>query len=258
MAQTASQLASIQSLLRLKSPSNVQALPSKRSLDVVSGMDDFAPDPDSPELKMAQEGIARKTGMGFSREALRGDIMGKVKQVLGLQQIEHQQEMEKAVVPEQIRGEYGVKQAETGAKALADRLKFSQDAIGQRQEANQAAIMDRLNVTQGAQNARQEDAQAFKAGNVNPAAITAIANERKAIAAAQAKNAPNALMKMFGRSNPYDAQLETFDNTLGYAQKILREHPNASAEEALAAMGQQPSPDELGQIQKFLLLLRGH
>lgn len=184
--------------------------------------------------------------------------MQALRRSLRLDDRQHQQEMEKAVVPEQIRGEYGVRQAETTGKALADRLQYTQNEQDQRTRFIQDQTTARTGLVQAGQGARQDDAQAFKAGNVNPAAMTAIANERKAIAAAQAKNAPNALMRMLGKSDPYQAQLETFDNTLGYAQKILREHPEASAEEALAAMGQQPSPDELGQIQKFLLLLRGH
>lgn len=255
---------SMRSLLRLQSPTNVGAASgnpfmARRQSEIASGADEMLPDGDSPGLMIEQENIAKGTGMGVSRDALRGDVLTQLKQKLGLMDREAAHELDQAVIPEQVRGEYGVRAAEASGRAAADRLRYTQEQISGRQEQNQGEIMARLDKTLGAQGARQEDAQAFKRGQTNPGALTAIARERQALAAAVAKSEPGALGKLFQRTNPRSAELESFDGALGAAQQIVSQFPDASAEDGLAQLGEnQLTPEEIGQVQKFLLLLRGH
>lgn len=178
-------MGSLQTLLRMKSPTNLAAPRSQNELDVLTGNDQWMPEGDSPELKVAQEGLARQTGMGFSRDALRGDILSKIKQKLGLQQIEHEQDLESKIQPEIVRGEYGVRAATEAGRAAADRLQYTQGQINSRAEQNQAAIMDRLQATQNGLNTRQEDSQTFRAEHPSGAAATVPAQLYKGVETAR-------------------------------------------------------------------------
>lgn len=253
-----------QAMARLRamvSPQNMSAPKdaylARRTADITSGYDDMVPDADSAEMKLAQIQTQRDTGVGFSRDDLRRGPMAALRQKFGLNQQANDARLQQV----QAAGDADVEAAKVGAEAAADRLSYTQGQITSRQDANQAAIMERLNRTQSGQNARQEDQQAFRRSmtpQVNPSTTNLIARQRAALQAQIAKSEPGPVAKMFRRTNPRAAELEMFDNTLAYAQKIANEMPDASAEEALAAMGQtNVSPEELGQIQQFLLMLKG-
>lgn len=122
---------------------------SKRSLDVVTGMDAFEP----TDLELQDEQVARgqasygETGgsYGFipSRESLRESKMQELRRALGLSGIQHQQEMEKELLPIQVKGQYDV-----AASQNADLIKFLM------QNANNEASMNRLGVQQGGMDRR--------------------------------------------------------------------------------------------------------
>jgi hypothetical protein len=167
-------------LQKLRSVSNMNPTGDnyfdKRKQQIVGGEDALAPAPLEQlqtQLELGDQGI------GVSRDQISDSGISLLRRKLGLQAIQHQQEMEKETQPEIIKGEYGVRAQEAGAKALADRLKFNSDATSARQEDNQAAIMARLDKTIGAQGARQEDAQQYKTDHtpapaVNPALYSAV------------------------------------------------------------------------------------
>lgn len=262
-------LAALQTLMRMQSPSNMtptdDPFVDKRRAAILSGEDDLLA-PSDDELIGAQSdpgvGVVGSPGgytATLSRDSLRDTAMGTLRKKLGLQEIAHKQDLESKILPEQVKGQYQIRAAQESAKALGDRLAYSQNAQDQRSQQNQAAIMDRLNTSLGAQQARQDDAQQFKAGQVNPTAMAAIARERQALATQVQKQAPGTVMSFLGKKNPAQAQLDAFDNTLAYAQKMAQMPGVASAEDGLAQMGVTgATPDEIGQINKFLLLLRGH
>ena len=245
-------------LQRLRSMSNVAPeggsdYLARRTSDIHSGMDEMIPDADSADFKMAQAEIQKNLGIGVSRDELRRTPMALLRQKFGLNQQANDAKLREV----ETEGAADIEQARVGANAAADRLSYTQGQINQRQDANQAAIMDRLERTQSGQDNRQQVAIGAKP-KVAPASTNMIARERQALAAAVAKEEPGAIGKFLRRTNPRAAELENFDNTLQWAQKIANEMPEASAEEALAAMGQaNVSPEELGQIQKFLLMLKG-
>ena len=251
--------AALAQLLKLQSPTNVGAL-SSRGLDIASGMEDFAPT--ESELGTMQEQDTLQSGpYGYSapKEEYRADSMSKIKRMLGLGQIQHQQQLAEKTQPEIIKGEYGVRAAAEAAKAAEARRGANEAAMASRQDQMIAAIGGRQDKTIANQGALQEDQQAFKGGQVNATAMGAIARERQHLADEIRKGEPNALFKMFGRTNQRQGELDTFDAALGAAQKIASQFPQASAEEGLMNLGEtELNPDEVGQVQKFLLMLRGH
>lgn len=181
------------------------------------------------------------------------------------------QTIERDVAPKRVQGEYDLEGERIRGQYGVQAAGINSDAALARAEANQNSLMERLLIQSGAVDrrqdktlaagaAKQEDAQAFKAGQTPGQGLAAIARQRQALVAAQnnPKNAPGALARMFGSKNPVDAQLAQFDNTLKFAQRIQKDYPDASAEEALAALGADASPEELAQIQSHLLMLRGH
>lgn len=128
--------------------SNVAKIPTSVLPDA-QGYGDMLPGADSPELKIAQEQIAKETGMGFSRDALRGNVLDSLRKQLGLQDIEHQQTMERVTAPQEIQGRYGVEAARV--KGIADAE--TQNRYDQRQQA-----------LFGQQRKLQEDSQAATRG----------------------------------------------------------------------------------------------
>lgn len=238
-------------LKKFMGQSNVANIPTTLLPDA-QGLGDIGPSDAEVGDLQAQEGekMLKDThgayGYTPSAESVRGSAMQELHRKLSLNSLAHRQEMEKVTQPEIIRGQYGVKEAETTARAGADRL-----------AAQENSMMERLQYAQGQQNQRQQVGIDAKP-QVNPGALGAIAREREAIAARVAKTAPGAVGRFFGRANPGQGELDTFDNTLSYAQKIAKDYPELAAEEALGQMGVSPDSNELGQIQKFLLLLRGH
>lgn len=73
----------------------------RREAEVQSGLDDLLPEVDSPELHAAQTDIGNKTGTYYSRDALRGDVLSKLRTKLGLSAIEHEQDMERVRAQEE-------------------------------------------------------------------------------------------------------------------------------------------------------------
>jgi hypothetical protein len=203
-----------------------------------------------------------------SRDEMRDAGIGLLKQKLGLQAAEHGMEMERETAKARVEGEYDLRGRELSnegqmnvARTYADqRAETAQNNLAAREaayeemrlaaEADPNRSVSRSGVGSiGA--ARQDPAAKGPSAGVR----TQIARERAALAKAVSEAEPYAISKMFGRTNPRQAELEMFDTTLAYADKILREYPGMSAEEALAEMGQSPDPNELGQIQKFMLML---
>jgi len=242
-------------LLKLQSPSNMNSTGDpyvdRRRSDIVSGMDEYAPSELDQRMVQSQLG---DQGMGVSRDMIRESGIQQ-----GVQGARAQQEkLRQLLLPAQIKGEYDVRAAQEASKAQADRLRYSNEQQNARTDKQIAAVGGRQDVGIDAAAAAAKAVADAKATRVNPASLTNISSQRAKLAADITKSNPNALMSALGRKNPRAAELEAFDNSLGYAQKIMDEMPDASAEEALMQMGEQPTPDELGQIQNFLLLLRGH
>ncbi len=142
---------SLRSLLGLSSVPNVGGL-TNRGLDVASGMDAF--EPSEQELKDEQGAILdSQRGQTYtyapSRESLRDDTMSKVRQVLGLQGVRHQQQME-------------TEQAKSGA--AMDRFLMQQQGLNDRAQASRDAQMGMLDQRLRAQEAAREDQQAHASG----------------------------------------------------------------------------------------------
>lgn len=254
-------LQALQTLLKLQSPTNVGSL-TNHGLDIASGMDQFGPT--EGELTDAQlaEGDAmsqRTGGYGYSgpREEMRSDVMGKIRKMLSLGQIEAQQKLQQATQPEIIKGEYGVRQAAETAKAAEARAQSNQDAMAQRQQQMIEAIGGRQDKTLAGQAERQQMGIDARAQRINPQGMSAITRERAALQTQAKTQEPGALMKMFGRTNPMQAKLDALDNAQQWALKIAREQPGISTEEALAQYGQSPSPEEAALVERFRLMLQG-
>lgn len=250
----------LRQLLRMQSPSNVGGMGRERELDVASGMDAF--EPSEGELKQAQVEGAQTSGpytVYRSRDDIRGDAMQALRRQLGMGEIAHRQKVEEELAPVQMKGQFDVQAQREAARVTEDRRAANEQAAEVRQQRMLDAQSDRLDRTLAAQGARQEDAQAFKQGSVSPSALNTIARERQALAKAVADNEPSMLAKLFRRTNPRAGELETFDAALGAAQQILERFPDMDAEQGLAALGETDvTPNEAGQVQKFLLMLRGH
>ncbi len=148
----------LRTLVRGRRPPVTDPYVSRRQAEIESGLDDMLPEAESPDLQAAQVDEFQRTGFAPSRDAIRSSGMAALRSKLKMDAAEHEQELER----EAQKGEYALRGQEATGRALADRLRYSQEAIGGRQEANQAAIMQRLDKTIGAQGSRQEDAQAFK------------------------------------------------------------------------------------------------
>ncbi len=257
---------SLTSLLRMQSPANVSGAPSRRALDVMSGADEFAPDPNSPELMAQQEQLAQTTGMGFSREALRQQALDSIRQKLGIQQIAHQQELEKGAQ----KGQFDVAAQREAARAAADRLTYTQNEQSARSASTQQAGMDRLQAQIDAANKRQEDSQAFKAAQ--PTSATQVpAPMAKSLQDARVGyegfHPMDAVTRMFGGTPASQTRYEqsltdvlSRQGTLGRAQATLQSEPPedaAKTSEQIAAEasqhGLQLSPYEIS----YLKLKRG-
>jgi hypothetical protein len=250
--------AALQSMMGLQSPSNMTASDpyvAKRRAQIVSGDEDYAPsemDQLSAQLNLGDQGV------GVSRDMIRDSGMQALKQRLGMATAAAGAKAQGDIATERVKGEYGLKAAEATARAAEDRMQANQDSIAQRTQMQIDAANSRQVAGFGQANAAREDAQAFKAGEVSPTALGVIARERQHLADEIRKAEPNALFKMFGRTNPRQAELDTYDSALGAAKQIAAMGQGVSAEDGLSALGEdQLTPDEVGQVQKFLLLLQG-
>lgn len=101
---------------------------ARRNSEIISGLDEFVPDADSAETMGTQAAMA-KQGIGVSRDAIREDAMGKVRNLLGLGAVKHQQGMERDAVAPRVAGEFN----------LRERLLANQGGMDIERERNRAA-----------------------------------------------------------------------------------------------------------------------
>lgn len=246
----------LRAMLRLPSVSNMSnpdPYVAKRTAQIVSGEDEYAPA--DADLMIQQEGIARNTGMGFSRDQLRDAGMQHLRQQLALVEAPEQIKAQAGLAQTNLKGQYDVKAAQAAATAAEARAQANQDAIAARTQQQIDATNSRFDREQTLRETKDTRA----AGQVPNTVLTTIGNQRKQLEAAIAKAEPGTLAKFIGRKNPRAAELATFDNALALAQRINAQSPDADAQTGAAAMGENAlTPEELGQVQTFLLMLRGH
>lgn len=91
-----SPLDAVKTLLARRAPTQLSTDPyvAERENDIISGYDALTPDVDSAELTMAQNEIAGETDWAPSRGALKSDLVGRLRQRVGLDEREHQQRLE--------------------------------------------------------------------------------------------------------------------------------------------------------------------
>ena len=246
-------------LLGLQSPSNMTATASpyfnKRRSQIVSGEETLAPS--DLETMQAQLELGNQ-GLGVSRDMIRDAGISSLRQRLGLAAAQEAAKTGDLTAVERVKGQYAVQAAAEAAKAAEARRSANAEDIAARQETSSQAAMDRLTAAMGGRKELQEGQQAFTAGRVSSTGLSAIARERQHLADVVAKEEPGTLAKFIGRTNPRQQELDAFDDTLSLAHKIAAQFPDASAEEGLAQLGETGmTPAEVGQTQKFLLLLRG-
>lgn len=127
---------SLRALLGLRTPSHVQTgdpWMARRQSEIASGVDEWIPDADSPEYKYEQMEQGARTGVSLPRADARSADMSRLRQVLGLAQRKHEQELEQ----EHLKGQYGVAGQVAGQEAAMDRLIASQGGMDRRAEGNQ-------------------------------------------------------------------------------------------------------------------------
>lgn len=250
------QLENLRRLMRLQSPSNLTSSGNsyldKRRQQIALGEDDLAPS------ELTQHKIQQNLGSwghGVSRDMIRDEGIQQLKQKLGLIQAEAQAKLQ----PEIIKGEYGVRQAREAAEAAEAKRAANEQAAEFRQERSLNAALERAQLTQAGQNTRQQVGIDARAGMTPPGVLTAISSERQKLADTIAKEEPGALSKLLlRRGNPRQSELQDFDAALKAAKDIQRLYPQLSTEEGLEQLGVTGlSPNQTGQVEKFLLMLRG-
>lgn len=123
MPQTPLNLDSLRTLLRMPTTSRVQdtdGFVARRRNDIVSGVDDLVPDADGADIRMAQQDAGRKGYGGISRDMIKQDTISKVKNLLGMGEIEHGREMEQDEHRERLRGEYDLRGREISNEGQRD------------------------------------------------------------------------------------------------------------------------------------------
>ena len=246
-------------LFGLQSPSNLTPTASpylnKRRAQIVSGEDELAPS--ELEQLTTQQALGNQ-GLGVSRDTIRDAGIQQLKQRLGLITAEAQAKQQGDIATERIKGQYAVQAATEAAKAAEARRAAGSADIAARQEVSQQSAMERLAAMMGGRKELQTSAQEFKSGQVSSTALSSIARERQHLADEIRKAEPNMLGRLIGRTNARQPELDTFDAALEAAQKIAAQFPDVSAEEGLMRLGETGvTPDEIGQVQKLLLMLRG-
>lgn len=137
-------LSSLQTLLRLKTPTHVDANADpyviRRRGEMASGIDDMLPEADAPGYKLQQAQDGARFGVSLPRADYRSSDLSVLRQKLGLGQIAHERELEQA----DVRGQYDVAGQVAGQQAAMDRLLASQGSINSRAEADRSARADAL------------------------------------------------------------------------------------------------------------------
>ncbi len=168
---------SLQTLMRMKSPSQVQTGDpwlARRQGEIASGLDEFLPDADSPDYKMQQIEDAQRTGVSMPRADYRSGHLAQLRQMLGLKEMEQSHELQKSVLGQQAQMDriLAAQQAQTGRTAMqqegqsargeADRaareaaLEQRLGSMESQQQARDAAAMERAQFNQGQMSQRQE------------------------------------------------------------------------------------------------------
>lgn len=149
----------LQTLLRLRTPQNVTASDpwmAKRTDEITSGLDDWLPDADSPEYKYDQMEKGAHYGVSLPRADARSADMSRLRQVLGMKEQQHRQNLEQQTV----KGEYDIAGQVAGQQAAMERLLAAQEAItgrsergyderAQLEEERAAAMADRAQAAAG-------------------------------------------------------------------------------------------------------------
>ncbi len=220
---------------------------ARRQADITSGVDDMVPNADALEFRQAQKMY------GGSRADARESSLAKVRGLLKMQQAEDQQAQQMA----HIKGGYDVQGDVQSAQAAMDRVL-----------AQQAGQTQRTSMQQEGMNTRSTaDLEADKAANLRKdqqarakqtsAAIKAINAQIAKMEADAMKNRPNALMKMF-RGDPRGDAVQTAKQARDIALELARDYPDMDTEDAMLQAGYADyTPDELGQVNTFLGMLRG-
>lgn len=153
---------SIRALLRMQSPSNVAANPSRYNQRLADEdyafADDLLPEDDSLDLKDAQTDAFARSGGTYapSREALRESALNPLRQQLGMTRRTHEQALERDIARENI----AAARADRSNRYILDRQERTQRATDDRQQRQfdqSLALQERLF---GQQNRAREDTQA--------------------------------------------------------------------------------------------------
>jgi hypothetical protein len=228
----------------------------QRMSDIYSGVDSMVPSDDSAEVRQAQDALTTQQGAITSipsRESVRESGLAKVRAMLKLQQAEDAQQQALA----RTKGEYDVKAQTAGAQAAMDRVlaqqagqnervQMQQGGMNTRNEADNAAAQQKL-AAQAKVASQKQMTQGIKAINAQIAKMEADA----------VKNRPNALVRRF-MGDPRGDAVNTAKQARDLAMDIARNYPDMDTEDALAQLGvTDATPDELGQVNAFLGMLRG-
>lgn len=187
----------LRAMLQMQGPGNMTTPRSNRELDLAGGYGQF--EPSELELKMLQadatdqfttpgrvvktgsvpwslggggsavDGTSYLPGGSYtpSREELRDMLMGGVKKDLAMGEIGHQQKMQQELIPKQLEGEYGLREADitgqydvaakqAGELGALNRLLISQGGMNDRATANNEAAMGRTTANNEARRATSQ------------------------------------------------------------------------------------------------------
>lgn len=265
--------ANLDSLRALQTISNVRPggrTRTPRELDILTGDDRF--EPTELEQLETQLDIMGDTGIGVPRETIRSSGLQALKRKLGLEQVEHEQQLERAVVPARVKGEYDVRAQTESAKAAMDRLTANAASIAERQQALQDRVDVRTGRTQEALDVRQQsrlDAQTGRqqAGRrINPSVLNTLARLRGQSEAGE----PGTISSFFGAKNKYRGALDqAVQNAIvnsgatadeqNVARKIATEFAGVPFDEALESIVNVESltQEEYEMINDLVLVMRG-
>ncbi len=220
---------------------------ARRTADIYSGVDDMVPGADSAEVRAAQ------SQLGGSRANVRESALAKVRGMLKMQQAEDQQAQSLA----HIKGGYDVAGDVQGAEAAMNRVLAQQAGQTARTQMQQEGAGERVQLQTGTQREIAGGNQALQRQKLSSSAIKAINAQIAKMEADAIKNKPNALMRMF-RGDPRGDAVQTAKQARDIALEIARDYPDMDTEDAMLQAGYADyTPDELGQVNTFLGMLRG-
>jgi hypothetical protein len=253
---TADPMAGLATLLKLRSPSNMQstgdAYGDKRRSQILSGQEDYAP---SELDQMTTQLDLGDRGLGVSRDLVRdaGIQHGVEGERVAMQKLQQM------LLPAQVKGQYDVQAARENATAASARAQASENAARERAQMTADAVNARQTAgfTQG--DKAREDEQAAKAAAA--AALAALRAQQgvpapisKALQDARAGyegvHPMNSLLRMFGQTPNADTRYEqsltdvlSRQGALENVQKasaLLGRYPGETLDAKLAAMQADP------------------